>query len=127
MAKLVVWSAGLADVESNAAYIASDSPGERLSLYPLCFGVDQRFQIGFYDICIFKTDDFLPQNALSIVKESRGQAFNASKFIFQLIGSDGQRVTDPKPTCKGMRLFRICHGIQLKSDNGESMRAIAVG
>ncbi len=103
-----------------------DGRGE-LPFYPVCFAVDQRFQTGFYYICIFKADDFLPQNALSIVKESCGQAFNASKFIFQLIGSDGQRVTDPKPTREDTRLFYVCHGIQLESDNSESMRAIAVG
>src|SRR5438270_7315379 len=101
--------------------------GVNLSLYPVRFAVDQRFQTGFYYIRIFKADDFLPQNALSIVKKSCGQAFNASKFIFQLVGSDGQRVTDAKPTRKGTRLFYICHGIQLESDNSEPILAIAVG
>src|SRR3954468_12333575 len=91
------------------------------------FVLDQRLQTGFNDICIFKADDFLPQNALSIVNEGCGQAFNAPKFVFQLIASDGQRVMDAKATGESARLFCICHGIQLESDDSESKRAIALG
>ena len=49
----------------------------------------ERFQILFYDAGVFKHNDLLPQNALSIIEQGCWQAFNASEFIFDLIFCDG--------------------------------------
>src|SRR5690348_14407320 len=75
---------------------------------------------------VLKADDLLAKNSVPVVKQRGRQPLDSTKLLFQPIGCHSQRVTNSNLLRKLDWVFKVRHGVELKSDDCKSPRTIAV-
>src|SRR5215831_15198222 len=85
----------------------------------------QRLQLRFHDFSVFKPDDFLAKNSLAIIEQRGRKAFDAAKLVLDVVGGDGERITDAHLLREQERVLAVPHGVKLESDYNETALAVA--
>jgi hypothetical protein len=86
----------------------------------------KRFHCGLDNVCVLKSYNLFAQYSLAVVKHCCWQPFDAAKLLLQVVWGDCQRIMHPDFLGELDGVFRIHHGIELKSDDGKSAGAVEV-